>query len=32
MAEFFEKFEKVWQELWAYLYKVFEYFGLKDAE
>ena len=25
MAEFFEKFEKVWQELWAYLYKVFAY-------
>ncbi len=25
MAEFFEKFEAIWQELWAYLYKVFKY-------
>lgn len=25
MAEFFEKFEAIWQELWAYLYKVFAY-------
>ncbi len=25
MAEFFEKFEAVWQALWAYLYKVFAY-------
>lgn len=25
MAEFFAKFEAFWQELWAYLYKVFEY-------
>ena len=25
MAEFFEKFEKIWQALWDYLYKVFAY-------
>ena len=31
MAEFFEKFEAFWQELWAYLYKVFAYFE-EDAE
>ena len=32
MAEFFDKFEAVWQELWAYLYKVLEYFGYKEAD
>ncbi len=32
MAEFFEKFEKIWQALWAYLYKVFEYFGYTETE
>lgn len=31
MAEFFEKFEAVWQAIWAYLYEVFKYFGY-DAE
>ena len=25
MAEFFAKFEAIWQALWTYLYKVFEY-------
>ena len=25
MAEFFAKFEAIWQALWAYLYKVFAY-------
>ncbi len=25
MAEAFAKFEAFWQELWAYLYKVIEY-------
>ena len=25
MAEFFTKFEAIWQALWAYLYKVFAY-------
>jgi len=25
MAEFFEKFEQIWQAFWAYLYKVFAY-------
>lgn len=23
----FEKFEALWQALWAYIYKVLEYFG-----
>lgn len=32
MAEFFAKFEAIWQALWAYLYKVFEYLEAKDAE
>ena len=32
MAEFFEKFEAVWQAIWAYIYKVLEHFGYKDAE
>lgn len=30
MAEFFAKFEEVWQAIWEYLYKAFAYF--KDAE
>lgn len=25
MAEFFAKFEEIWQALWEYLYKVFDY-------
>lgn len=25
MAEFFKKFEAIWQELWAYLYKLFTF-------
>ncbi len=29
MAEFFEKFEAVWQAIWEYLYKVFAYFEEK---
>lgn len=31
-AENFATFEKVWQALWAYIYKVLEFFGYKDAE
>lgn len=30
MAEFFAKFEEIWQAIWEYLYKVFDY--LKEAE
>lgn len=32
MADMFAKFEAVWQAIWAYLYKVFEYFGYKEAD
>lgn len=28
----FEKFEELWQAFWAYLYKVLEHFGYKEAE
>ncbi len=30
MAEFFAKFEEIWQAIWEYLYKVFAY--LNEAE
>ncbi len=29
MADFFAYFEKVWQALWEYLYKVFAYWEEK---
>ena len=29
MAEFFDKFEAIWQALWEYLYKVFAYWEEK---
>lgn len=32
MAEFFEKFEAIMKELWAYFTKVFEYFGYVAPE
>ena len=28
----FEKFEQIWQALWAWLYKALEYFGLDLAD
>ena len=30
MAEFFEKFEAVWQMIWEYLYKAFAYFSEEE--
>ena len=29
MAEFFEKFEAVWQKLWEYIYAAFKYWEEK---
>ena len=31
MAEFFAKFEAIWQELWAYIYGVIAYWEAKNA-
>ena len=31
MAKFFEKFEAVWQELWAYIYKVLAHWEAENA-
>ena len=28
----FTKFEAVWQAVWAYIYKVLEYFGIEGIE
>lgn len=27
-----DKFEELWQALWAYIYTVLEYFGLKEKD
>jgi hypothetical protein len=31
MAEFFAKFEAIWQEIWAYIYAVLGYWEEKNA-
>ena len=28
----FEKFEAIWKELWAWIYKVLDFFGLDAAD
>lgn len=32
MAEFFEKFEAIWAELWAWIYKVLAEFDMDAAD
>ncbi len=32
MAEFFEKFEAVWQAVWAYIYEVLKYFEVEPFD
>ena len=32
MAEFFAKFEAVWQAVWAYIYDVLKYFEITLGE
>lgn len=32
MEKYFEKFEAIWQALWAYLYKVFAYWNPETEE